>query len=293
MSPCRGKAQREQPLALLFHEVTFPTPPSHGAAGAAGSGAAAGLPRPERALLRLNLTRGERPLPRPLPTGHTIGLPRATRSCSRPSAACHRGGEGRDSPLGPGRGTGPRPPAGLPRPPLPGCAPPSPALPARHGGAPPAGAGLWRRGLRGETRGETRGSAGRSGSSPSEPRRAAETPPRPGPAAARAPGAWAGAAAPGDSGQHPPSRPRAYFSYKGKEILNNEAADWDRLPPFSRWRGDPAAPGHGSCPCPAAKAAAGLPGSRFAPPGRKHFGSYYEPGGERGNADGSVSSRSR
>lgn len=43
------------------------------------------------------------------------------------------------------------------------------------------------------------------------------------PAPARAPWAWAGAAAPGDSGQ--PPRPRAYFSYKGKEIGSNEAAE--------------------------------------------------------------------
>lgn len=223
VSPWRGKAQREQPLALLFHEVEFPTPPSRGAAGAAGSGAAAGLPRPERALLRLNLTGGERPLPRPLPTGRTIGLPRATRSCSRPSTACHRGGDGRDSPLGPGRGTGPRPPAGRAlraspaglRSPLPGLTCPS-----------------WRR-APGQRRAVAAGAARRDTRlgwarrlqpqrAPSGSRNPAPDPARPGPAAARAPGAWAGAAAPGDSGQHPPPAaplpgPAHTFPIKGKK----------------------------------------------------------------------------
>lgn len=210
LCPRAGVRHSGAALALLFHEVKFPTLPPHGAASAGGGGGAgAGLPRPERAPLSLNLTGGKRPLPRPLPSGHTIVLPRANRGCSRPFTACHRGGEGGDSPPGPGRGTDPRRWPGSPGL-LPGCAPPSSDLPARHGGAPPAGAGLWWRGC------EAGHAARRSGCSPSEPRRAAETPPRPGPAAARAPWAWAGAAAPGDSGQPPPG-PAHTFPIKGKK----------------------------------------------------------------------------
>lgn len=144
---------RHSGAALLFQEVRFPTLPSHGAAPGRS------VPRSARTSQETSLL-----LRRPLPTRHATVLPRANSGRSRPLTACHRGGEGRDSSRGQGAAPTPArrpgywaPPAGL-RSPLPSLTCPS-----------------WRR--RGYEAGQA---AQRGGSGPSEPRRAAETPPRPG-----------------------------------------------------------------------------------------------------------------
>lgn len=77
--------------------------------------------------------------------------------------------------------------------------------------------------------------------------------------------------------QGSPPGPAHTFPIKGKKYGVTKRRN---LP-----RADPAAPGHGSWLCPAA-------GSSFAPPGSKHFGSYYEPGREKGGAEGAVLSQS-
>lgn len=135
-------------LALLFHEVNFPNPGSAGA----------GLPRPQPAPLRLNLTGAKPPLPRPpsyrahttrAKSGFPTPPPPATGAVKADRA--HRG-----------QGAGPT------------CAPPLPGLTCPS----------WRRApgrCRAVAEGLPVGTGGWAQRLRLQPRRAAETPPRPGP----------------------------------------------------------------------------------------------------------------
>lgn len=182
-SLCPRAGVRHSGAALLFQEVRFPTLPSHGATG---------VPHSAQTSQETNLLSPDRFLPGtpPFYPGQTAAAPDPSPPATRAvKAGTAHGARARHRPSPAGRATGP---------PLPGCAPPSPALPARHGGG-----------------GATRRDGRLSAAAPAPASPGGQQKPRPGPAAARAPWAWAGAAAPGDSGQPPPG-PAHTFPIKGK-----------------------------------------------------------------------------